>query len=1123
LRALIVASWLVCGFVALPCFALDPTKTVFQYDRRTWNYQNGLPVNGVDALAQTSDGYLWLGTSRGLVSFDGHEFKLIGMAPSPQLRSSFVQALAPAAAGGLWFGLRNSSYGFFDARSGWQSLPRPDGGMDWDIPALLETEGQTLWLGGTYASFRGLTNVALTELFAGSENAPFVSAIHQDVRGRVWLGTSEHGLYCWEKNQLTQITNLFADPRQILTLTTDRNGRLWIGTHTGLGWLNDERRWQPATFPNYAISALCVDQHGQLWIGTVGAGLARWAGENFSTLAKADGLAGDHVLALLEDREGCLWVGTRDGLTQLVDVKLPMLSNADGLVGQTVLSVSASPRGGLWICTDQGVNYFMGGERNFYSTEAGLQDKYVKRVWEASNGDVFVVTGKNQIEVMVAGRVVARHVTKAMPVALTEDSLGVVVSVAGELFRVSRDALTPYEFADGKAPSLYWVLNLMTSRDDAIWVASVNGVCRIKDGEYQHWTREDGLVDHHCRWLLEDEDGVIWAGMATGLSRLQGDKIQNIRREDGLMDGNIHALIDDRSGNFWIDSGRGIYRVSRRNLNAFVAGQINAIESFPFNGPEALRYSEKYGQEHSVCRTLDGRLWFPAGDGVVLVDSKRIAKNSVPPQVHLQRVRGNQEELNVTAPARVAAGNGTLEIEYLGLSFIAPQKIQYRYQLIGHDPDWVEAGNRRTAFYTNLKPGRYEFAVEAANADGVWSKSPARFVVELQPHYYQTAWFQSVLGTLVLSLGAGVVGWRVRRTKLRVRQMREVQELLEVKVRERTAELLRSNTFLTSEIEERKRMEAEVERIHRQLLDVSRQAGQAEVASSVLHNVGNVLNSVNVSTTLISDRLRRLRLENFERAVRLMQQNEGELGRFLTDDPKGRLLPDYLAKLATHLVTEQSDLLNEVKDLTENIDHIKGIVAMQQNYARVRGVTETVPLEELVESAIKMHAAAYARHGVVLIREFEATPTVTVDKHKVLQILVNILHNAKYACDESGRPDKQVTVRIQTPTPDRVRVIVADNGVGIAPENLRRLFSHGFTTRANGHGFGLHSAALAANELGGSLSAQSDGLGHGASFVLEFPLQQTSDLDHPAGARESLSKQFDDAVRRDSASEVISI
>jgi PAS domain S-box-containing protein len=291
---------------------------------------------------------------------------------------------------------------------------------------------------------------------------------------------------------------------------------------------------------------------------------------------------------------------------------------------------------------------------------------------------------------------------------------------------------------------------------------------------------------------------------------------------------------------------------------------------------------------------------------------------------------------------------------------------------------------------------------------------------------------------------------------------------------------------IRTDVTERKRAEAELEKVYKKLLETSRQAGMAEVATGVLHNVGNVLNSVNVSATLVAEKLAKSKVVNLTKAAALLQEHAADLGTFLTSDPKGRQLPDYLTQLAGHLATERAALLEEMNQLRQHTEHIRDIVAMQQSYAKVSGVTESSKATELVEDALRLNAGALTRHDVQVVRDYTADPTLTVDKHKVLQILVNLIRNAKYACDDSGRNDKRMTVRVVN-SKDWVKIEVIDNGVGIPPENLTCIFSHGFTTKSDGHGFGLHSGALAARELGGSLLAHSDGVGQGATFTLELP------------------------------------
>jgi PAS domain S-box-containing protein len=289
-----------------------------------------------------------------------------------------------------------------------------------------------------------------------------------------------------------------------------------------------------------------------------------------------------------------------------------------------------------------------------------------------------------------------------------------------------------------------------------------------------------------------------------------------------------------------------------------------------------------------------------------------------------------------------------------------------------------------------------------------------------------------------------------------------------------------------SVITERKLSEAALEKAHQELVAASRLAGMAEVATGVLHNVGNVLNSVNVASSCLADSLRRSKSANLTKVVALLREHEKDLGDFLTNDPKGSQVQTYLAQLAGHLAGEQADALKELAQLQKNIEHIKDIVSMQQGLAKTSAMTEIVSVTDLVEDALKMNLSALARHDIQIIKEFKDTPLVTVDKHKVLQILVNLVRNAKQACHALALDDRKLTIRT-TKVEDRVRIAVCDNGTGILPENLIRIFSHGFTTKMDGHGFGLHGAAIAAKEMGGSLKAQSDGPGKGATFTLELP------------------------------------
>jgi len=290
---------------------------------------------------------------------------------------------------------------------------------------------------------------------------------------------------------------------------------------------------------------------------------------------------------------------------------------------------------------------------------------------------------------------------------------------------------------------------------------------------------------------------------------------------------------------------------------------------------------------------------------------------------------------------------------------------------------------------------------------------------------------------------------------------------------------------VSQDITERRHADQELEEVNKQLLLASRQAGMAEVATNVLHNVGNVLNSVNVSASLAAERIKKSKCAGLVRVAELLSA-QSDLATFMSG-PQGQHLPAFLQELASELLAERDASVAELGALRANVEHIKEIVAMQQGHARRGGITDTLDMRTLVEDSLRMNEGAFSRHGVTIVRDFAEVPLIQVDKHRVLQILVNVIRNAKYACAEMTGGEKRVTVRVRA-TPSSILVTVHDTGIGIPPENLERIFNHGFTTRADGHGFGLHSSALAAREIGGSLYAESGGVGQGATFTLTLPL-----------------------------------
>jgi ligand-binding sensor domain-containing protein/signal transduction histidine kinase len=1098
--AVLMGTLLVAFLAPYRGWALDPTRELVQYSCQTWTVPMlNLPDNIINAVAQTKDGYIWLGTPVGLVRFDGAEFDVLDPASVQGVGSSAVNCLTAVESGGLWVGLQNSAFGFCDGQTFSFRGSAERGKVDLNVQSIMESKDGTLWIAADRLAAR-LTRGGVYEQLMGSSadspaNAVNVAGLYEDRQGRVWFGTVQRGLRYWQDGRTNQVSNGSVNKAKVNCITQDRDGLIWLGTSAGLRCLDTNLTPRPVPSIGVAVRALLVDREGMMWIGTSGRGLGRYESGEYSFLRKSDGLASDNVLALAEDREGSLWIGTHGGLSQLADVKFPSQNAFEGTNGRDALTLCASRNGGIWVDSDHGLSYYDGEVGVFSQNPAPASRVIVGPVFEASNGDLYLASEGTNLQVYSGKDVVARYVTSNRIVAMVEDPYGVVLSVADQLWRVGRDHFSPYLLTND-TPKPSGALHLASGRDGDFWGVCRRGLFHFKDGASQVWdlnVQGDAQIQSIC----QDKDGVIWVGLLTGIARLKDNRVAYINRKSGLFDDSIFEIVPDDLGDLWVSSGRGFFRVSRKSMNDFADGRATAVACVAYDGPESVQLAEmveRNSQSHSGCKSLDGRIWFPNPNGVVEIDPAHIPANHIEPAVHIEMVRANGREFDRNQPLVVPPGEGELEFHFSATTFIAPQKVRFRYQLEGYDKDWVDPKNRRLAFYTNLKPGHYKFHVIAANADGVWNKTGDVLEIELRPHFYETAGFEGVCIAMAGGALFGLVAWRVRCVRRKQLELLETQQRLEVQVRSRTSELAQANASLEQktqslehEIEERERMQQEVLRTHQKLLEVSRLAGMSEIASNVLHNVGNVLNSVNVSATLVMENVQKSRVTNLAKITSMLQEHEQDLGGFITSDAKGRQVPGYLTSLSKQLLEDRELTLKELESLRENVEHIKEIVSMQQNYAKVYGVKEIVSVPSLVEDSLRINVGAMGRHGVTIIRDFQDVPPINADKHKILQILINLLSNAKHACTESENADKKLTLRVFNGN-GTLKVSVTDNGVGIPPENLTRIFSHGFTTRADGHGFGLHGSALAAKEMGGSLSVHSDGAGRGATFTLELPV-----------------------------------
>jgi ligand-binding sensor domain-containing protein/signal transduction histidine kinase len=765
----------------LTAIALEPSTPLANYGRQTWVMENGLPQNTVQALLQTRDGFVWLGTEVGLVRFDGNGFQVFDRNSTPALPGNDVRCLLETRDGALWIG---TSEGLARWKDGVVTAFTTHNGLPGNgIRALVEAAngGLWVWTDGGLARLNGEKFVA--QDVVGGLPASAITTVTGDGRGDLWVSTSE-GVDVFHDGRWAHSAPGPQLPNEVVEFVQTLPGNSLKGSGVQLALASQstlvffggralEHLRVGKELPGSRIQTIFVDRRGSLWIGTNG-GLARFAGGKIELLPVTDPLASASVLALMEDSEGNIWVGTETGgLHILRDQRFRTVGAREGLSSDATTTVVEDKTGTLWVGTNgAGLNALKPGAAGInagpvktYSVRNGLLSDVILSLAAAPNGDLWVGTpdGLNRIR---GARVDSFTSADGLP----DDFIrSLLVDTDGSLWIGTRRGLTHWTYRNGgpggahmetfsHANGLGSDLVGALARDSAgnLWVATFAGLSRLRGGTIANYTTANGLSSNVITALLSRGDGTLLIGTQDhGWNVWDGQRFSP-EKHDGLDQTSIHAILDDGDGHLWFATGNGIARCD-------CAGAGNAMQGagcshwIEFGATDGLRSRETATNSHpSAWRSGDGRLWFATSKGIVEVDPAHFPVNNVPPPVALERfaVDDLPQALHAADSAlRIPAGHVHFQFDYAGLSFTAPQKVRYRYMLEGFDRDWTDAGARRSAYYTNIPPGRYTFRVQAANNDGLWNTAGAALTFELRPHYYQTTWFL----VLLLLAAAGMI------------------------------------------------------------------------------------------------------------------------------------------------------------------------------------------------------------------------------------------------------------------------------------------------------------------------------------------------------------------------------
>jgi PAS domain S-box-containing protein len=774
--------------------ALDPAKLPTQYIHDVWLTDNGLPQNSALTLAQTQDGYLWIGTEVGLVRFDGNRFTTFDKRNTPQLGTSEIATLLVDRSGTLWIGthggglvsLKNKVFTSYRTRKELTSEA---------ILALYEDENGALWIGtdggGLFRYYNGKFQSYTKQNGLADDT---VYSICSDKQGGLWIGTHS-GVSHWRHNSFNTLTNAQGESLgNVRSISADRSDSVWIGTN-GAGLI----RFTNGVFKTYSVAdgltsnsilSIYQDSAGTMWFGTGNGGVTRLANGRFTPYTQKEGFSGEDVWSFYEDREGSLWIGTAGGgLNRLREGSFVAYSSSEGLSSDTVLPVFEDREGALWLGTVHGVTRLKNGVADIYTTRQGLPSDMVFSIAEDEAGDHWFGTRKGLAR-LHGGRFTTFTTVDGLSdnivTCIYIDSRNTLwLGTSSGLGRFDGKSFRTFTTKDGLSSN--HILSVY-EHGGVYWIGtSGGGLNRFADGRFTSYTTRDGLSSNVIWTITGDPDETLWLGTSGGgLDRFRNGVFQAVTSQAGLFDDSLLRIIDDGAGAFWISCNKGIFRVDRQELEQFFAGKISSINSHPFDTTDGMKSREcNGGFQPAGWRLGNGQLAFPTMRGVVLVDPRKLFTNRTRPVVTIEQVKIDGKPKTASALAALPPGKGRLEFEFTAPVFIASQKTRFRYMLEGFDKDWTEAGNRRIAYYTNIPPGEYRFRVVATNADGVESQNEASIALVLKPHFYQTT-FAQILAVVLVCFATWVV------FRYRLRRLQANERKLVLLVQERTRALSES-------------------------------------------------------------------------------------------------------------------------------------------------------------------------------------------------------------------------------------------------------------------------------------------------------------------------------------------
>ncbi len=1131
---------------------LDPQRPISQYLHDIWTIDQGLPQNGILAIAQGRDGYLWLGTEAGLVRFDGVTFTTFTTANTSALQDNYISAVMVDSSDdvlvGSWVG------GVSRLAGGAGTSAAIPGAEESFVNAVFRDRAGRLWVART----GGLALLRDGAFRPAAGAAGSVFSLDEDSSGLLLAGTHD-GLVTWQGDRFVpwqprggRITG------SVWTVYHDRADGWWFGTPDALYYSHGERleRFDAAAgLPAGGVTSILQSRNGQLWVGTDGGGLTRLVNRRFQRFAVQDGLSDDAVTTLWEDHEGSLWVGTRHGgLNRFRQPIFTLYTPVEGLSARVVWSVYGDRQGALWIGTEAGgLDRLQDGRFTTYTTKDGLPGASVVATLQTRDGVLWAAT-REGLARRRGGRwermtFSGTHPTLSVS-ALTEDRSGALwLGGSDGLYRWKDGVLRDYTKQAGLGTEK--VRTIVEDRDGVLWIGTHGrGLLRLQNERFTAYTTKQGLSNDVVESLFADEHG-LWVGTESGLNLVRGGRITVLPLKFDILMTDLFQILKDDGGHLWLSSNQGLAQLSERDLLAAAdstGGQDSVLvhEMVSLDGRRRIEFNGT--SQNAGWKSPDGRLWFPNIKGLVVVDPAHLTSNPLPPPVHIERILVDGRAVPVTDSVSVPPGGGMLELHYTATSLLVPERVRFRYRLENYDRDWVEAGTRRVAFYTRVPGGRYRFQVLAANNDGVWNESGAALPFRLGLHFYETWWFEVLVALALVGAVLGAVRLRVRRIQERAQHLAELVDertgelQLEVAERSRAEERYRhlfdSNpqpvwvsdretlAFLAVNDAATRHYGYSREEFFAMRLADLQQPNQGAALAEWIRAAGDGWRGTSTwyqckkDGTAIEVEVAARAFTYAGRPAALIVAADITARRDLEDRLRQAQKMEAVGQLAGGIAHDLNNVLTAVmahvdmvvtslppdNDLRNDLTQAQGaarrgatMIAKLLGFSRrERLVLTPLRLEELVAKIVPTVQRMLPQIDVVVSSAPGLQP-IAADAGAVQRMLLNLATNAADAMPDGGR----LTIHLEPATPEEkqmaaqewgapghyVVLAVSDNGKGMSPETLARIFEPYFTTKPADHGTGLGMAmvfGLMKQHLGYVLVNST--LGAGTEVRLYFPV-----------------------------------